>query len=324
MSPLDGSKDAEQVLPVAARLAQVSGCAIVLLHAVSLPYGYGPYLLHPPFEGQTCFTEEAKQAKEYLDQKARAQDLAELAVTTEIMLGTAAEVIHAYAQQHEVDLILLCRHGYTGLKRWAMGNVAQKMTRSSNIPVLVLQKERALPTKWDEPHGGICALIGLDGSPLAESTLLPTAHLVSLLSAPGAGVLHLSTILKSPVVSKQAAFLPPEEQASFKEALLEEKVELYLKSVARQLETTVASQLNLHISWSVGKSIDIAQGLIDLSEQGKDAHPSYDLIALATHGSSAVHRWLLGSIAERVLTSARLPVLIVRPKEMLLPQIPVC
>lgn len=318
--PLDGSRDAEQVLPVAVRLAQTGGCAIILLHAVPTIYGYGPYHLQPPFEGQTVFTEKARQAKDYLEQQARSHDLAGRSVTTEIMIGAAAESIHAYAQRHEVDLILLHRHGYTGLKRWAMGNVTHKITRSSNIPVLVLQKERAFLATLSEQQHSICALVGLDGSSLAEAALLPTAYLISLLKTSGSGKLHLTTILESSVTPEKAAHPLPEEPPTSIKTVRDEEPEIYLKSVARRLETALAPQLHLQVSWSVHRHVDSAQALLEIAAQGNDNHRPYDLIALATHGRGAFQRWILGSIADRILTSAPIPVLLVRPKEVHLPE----
>jgi nucleotide-binding universal stress UspA family protein len=315
--PLDGSKDAEQILPIATHLARTSGCMIVLLHVVSVIYGYGPYLLHPPFEAQTVYSEQAKQAKIYLDRKINVHDFAGISVTSEVMLGDAADAIRAYAQQNSVDLILLSRYGATGWKRWPMGNVAHKITRSSNIPVLVAHQDHDLPTRLYEQSAPIRALIGLDGSDLAEAALIPTAYFVSLLSSSHPGELHLTTVLQTPGAFRKAEHAPlllPKEHT-----VTDEQATRYLKSVVKRLESTPIRQLNLHISWSIIRNVDSAQGLIETAEQRKNTHASCDLIALATHGSGILRRWLLGSIADRVLTGTRLSVLIVRPEKVHLP-----
>ncbi|MFI5274730.1 MAG: universal stress protein, partial [Ktedonobacterales bacterium] len=74
----------------------------------------------------------------------------------------------------------------------------------------------------------------------------------------------------------------------------------------------------LQVSWSVTSGLDVAQALLRVAETGEDvegagAASRCDVIAMATHGRSAIARWALGSITERVLHSTKLPLLIVRP-----------
>jgi nucleotide-binding universal stress UspA family protein len=64
-------------------------------------------------------------------------------------------------------------------------------------------------------------------------------------------------------------------------------------------------------------SEDVADALIRTAELGEDTgtFQACDLLALATHELSGLERWMLGSVAERVLDGTKLPLLIVRPQE---------
>jgi nucleotide-binding universal stress UspA family protein len=134
--PLDGSKRAEQALPVAARLARASGGAIILLQAATGPTAYQqsiqetamalPYALSlavPPAVERDAHYTALDAAQRYLDITAKSGELADIEVETQALFGTAAAEILAAAQALPADLIVMCSHGYTGFKRWRLGSV---------------------------------------------------------------------------------------------------------------------------------------------------------------------------------------------------------
>jgi nucleotide-binding universal stress UspA family protein len=66
----------------------------------------------------------------------------------------------------------------------------------------------------------------------------------------------------------------------------------------------------------------VADALVRVGENGEDAEGagvfgSCDVIAMATHGSDGLQRWAMGGVTEQVLHGSRLPLLIVRPPEMM-------
>jgi len=82
------------------------------------------------------------------------------------------------------------------------------------------------------------------------------------------------------------------------------------------------ADLKLPITWSVTIDDDIAAGIIRVAEDGEGAEgvevcDGSDVIVMATHGYSGLQRWAMGSITERVLHASRLPLLIVRPSDMI-------
>jgi len=80
-----------------------------------------------------------KAANEYLP-KVQSQLISEgFNVRLEVSLGKAAETIIEFAQQNAVDIIAIATHGRSGISRWAFGSVADKLVRSSPIPILIVR-----------------------------------------------------------------------------------------------------------------------------------------------------------------------------------------
>jgi nucleotide-binding universal stress UspA family protein len=100
------------------------------------------------------------------------------------------------------------------------------------------------------------------------------------------------------------------------------KAKGYLGAIVDQLHEGLVAPagagLKLMITWSVAVNTDVASALIRLAENGEDAEGGgvfggCDIIVMATHGYGGFQRWVMGSITERVLHATRLPLLIVRP-----------
>jgi nucleotide-binding universal stress UspA family protein len=328
--PLDGSKRAEQALPVAARLAHASGGAIVLLHAVTVPTTYHPsiqetsmaipYALSlavPPAVDQDAGSTALDAAQRYLDMTAKSDELTGIEVETQALFGTVESEILAAAPSLQADLIVMCSHGYTGFKRWRLGSVAQKVARHSPVPVLVLYEDGGVPTNL-HPGGmrPVRVLVALDGSSLAEATLVPAAHLSAALSAPAQGALHLVRALTMPTMYEygQIDSLSVARNRAIAEA------NAYLRTVEQRLHEGDMANLNLLVTSSVVVNTDIADVLIGVAENGEYLQDTAgfdgcDVIALATHGRGGIKRWVMGSVTERVLGATRLSLLIVRPQK---------
>ncbi len=116
---------------------------------------------------------------EYLQQIAERDDLADIALETQRLVGVIAPTILSTAQSSHADLIVMSSHGYTGFKRWSLGSVAQKVVRHSPVSVLVLREGATLPTQAQGSSTMLSVLVPLDGSELAEAAIQPAAQLLN-------------------------------------------------------------------------------------------------------------------------------------------------
>jgi nucleotide-binding universal stress UspA family protein len=320
--PLDGSPRAENALPVAARIARASDGTVMLLRVVGIPaeystYIYSSYLAQTPIYAQEILDVEQTNAEIYLANLAKTDTLAGLKVETNALSGATGMTILDIARDEHMDIIVMCSHGETGFRRWALGSVALQVSRHSPVPVLVLREDGTAPTSPFpdrlRPLRTVSALVALDGSKLAEAVLEPAAYLVAALAAPAQGMLLLSTVVNVPARNK----LETEEHVL-------DEARKYLIDVVEHLQVGELAKLNLAIDWSTELSKDVADALINAAEHGKvteSSHefPGCDLVAMATHGRGGLQRWVLGSVTERVLGATKLPLLIVRPKAEVVP-----
>ncbi|HKV59392.1 MAG TPA: universal stress protein [Ktedonobacteraceae bacterium] len=318
--PLDGSARAEKALLTAARLARSSGGTILLAQVATIPIMYESYG-GSPYAGEIMNT-EIENAEAYLETMAQSEKLAGLQVETNVLFGAPAQTLLSMATMFKADLIVMTSQGKTGVKRWVLGSVAQKVARHSPIPVLVLHEAGTMPVGTRRDSSPVRALVTLDGSVLAKTAIEPTAQLITALSAPNAGVLHLLRVVKPLVFDEKKA------DAEYIRHLQEQglhKARTYMQSVVEHLREGPIGKLNLTITWSVALGDDVADTIIRVAENGEDAGGGgvpgrCDMIAMATHGRAGFQHWVLGSVTERVLSATRLPLLIVRPEETALQQ----
>jgi nucleotide-binding universal stress UspA family protein len=318
--PLDGSTRAERAIPVAARIARTSGGAVILVRAVNVVIGFWPSLAGDATGVPSALEADQAAADEYLAAIKQAPELAAITTETRIVSGPVGEAILAVAESSQANLIVLCSHGYTGMTRWALGSVAEKVARHAQIPVLVLREAGPVPAGLHpDLTRPLRVLVPLDGSVLAKAALEPAASLIAALSAPAQGTLHLVRVVKPVLPGRKEK--DPEGHEHFLY-----KAKRYLSSTVEQMRAGLVApataNLKLPITWSVTIDTDVAAGIVRVAENGEDAEGAgvfgrCDIIAMATHGRGGIQRWALGSITERVLHATALPLLIVRPPTML-------
>ncbi len=307
--PLDGSSRAEQALPVAACMARASGGTILLVRVITPLIEYGGGLAQVPFWTEEVIDTELDDATNYLKTVAGSPMLAGINTTTEVVFGLAAPNILATAEARAADLIVICGHGRTGFTRWVLGSVAHQIVHQSQVPVLVLRKGTSMPHA-DAAHA-LCALVPLDGSPLAEKALVPAIDLIVALAAPAYGALHLVQVVKQVSSTADEGFV-----AQFNAEAVE-CAKAYLLTVQERLQE-VAPKLT--VTWSAALDSDVASAIIDRAEHGYQGESGKhftggDVVAISTHGRGGLERWVMGSVTERILNTTKLPVLIVRPQK---------
>lgn len=299
--PLDGSELAERALPHARLLATTLQAGLLLVRVVTdrekdiLMAGYAANeeRLEPeiPWE-QRALDELQLSAETYLQRQSNALRAVGLTVHARVCVGVPAEQIVETAAERASICIVMSTHGYSGLRRWALGSVADKVVQSSRTPVLLVRADHATAV---EPSELRRVLVPLDGSQLSERALPLAAHLAERAGAQ----LELLQVV-SPVVEAYPYAVVP---SSVYETLCD-RARSGLQAIADRLQ-----QRSIEVPTVVEIGFP-AEAIVD------EAHRRQaDLIVMATHGRSGLRRWALGSVADRVLHAAKTPLLLVHAPE---------
>jgi nucleotide-binding universal stress UspA family protein len=134
--PLDGSPLAEAVLPHAQALAKSEGAEIVLLRVAVTPARY--LFAHNPAEGNNIIKILEKEAEDYMKEEVSKLQAEGVKVTGITRDGMAPETILDVAEETHADVIAMSTHGRTGVQRWLMGSVADRVVHYSPIPVMLI------------------------------------------------------------------------------------------------------------------------------------------------------------------------------------------
>lgn len=142
--PLDGSELAECVLPHVKAVA--SGCNVdeaVLLEVIE------PIPLRAQEGGannDALQNASENAAREYLAKVQSKLASDGLKVSIEVSWGKPAEAIIEFAENNGVDLMMIASHGRSGVSRWVYGSVAEKVLRSSHMPLLIVRPPGCHPS----------------------------------------------------------------------------------------------------------------------------------------------------------------------------------
>jgi nucleotide-binding universal stress UspA family protein len=136
--PLDGSALAEQVLPAVIELVRAMNLSVVLLRAYALPVAatgqeFGSYT-------DELLAQIENEARRYLDGKL--QDLKQRGlkdVSAVVKFGYGADEIIGLAHETPQSLVAMCTHGRSGLTRWVLGSVTERVVRHCGDPVLLVR-----------------------------------------------------------------------------------------------------------------------------------------------------------------------------------------
>ena len=135
--PLDGSILAEQILPHALALGQLAQAQFTLLQAIPpMIQAYGTELYRASWDDQVL-EQVRTNAHAYLDSIAASLRTESLRVRTVVLDQFPVNAILEYAHEHAVDLIALATHGHSGVTRWLLGGVTDKVVRGATLPVLL-------------------------------------------------------------------------------------------------------------------------------------------------------------------------------------------
>ncbi len=319
--PLDGSTFWEAILGPVVQVAEAVDAEVHLLTVVEEPgmrntwlenlamvdestgeFGVAPTppLPHPSESGVATESREQALARalhtagEYLAQIAgrfssgRANPKA---IAGEDPVGA----ILAFSLEQGVDLIAMSTHGRSGVGRWVYGSTADKLLHSTTIPLLLMRPRDDEAPPEAKPIDTL--VVPLDGSELAESALAYGEDMARQMS------LNISLIR---VVSTPALTYPGTESYTYDPQVftdLESAAISYLKQKQADLE-----QKGFKVEYVV-KGGYPADYIIDFAEASEGS-----LIVMSTHGRSGIGRWIMGSVADRILRASNRPILLIRSR----------
>jgi len=137
--PLDGSALARQALPLAAELAVSTHAELILLTVNAPPLGEALEVISPSQRSDELLAALRDQVLGELGGLADELSQQQVPVTPVAVEGFPAEVIVDEAARRRVDLIVMATHGYGGIKRWALGSVADKVLHATTTPLLLVR-----------------------------------------------------------------------------------------------------------------------------------------------------------------------------------------
>jgi nucleotide-binding universal stress UspA family protein len=295
--PLDHSPLAEQALGPAAEIARASQAEIdvVMVHQPTPFAGFAD----APWSSEQAIAEEY-----YLESIAGELETgASVSATHSLLHGNVLEIIDKRAHDVGADLIVMTSHGRTGLSRAWLGSVADAVLRRSTIPVLMLRPVETKVDRLAAHHLFRRILVPLDGSALSKAILSSASDLASCGKS---RVVLLRVVQPVPLVMPNTGapfvYSTAMEDEVATTSLKDEAIK-ELGEVKRTLEKQGLTDIESHVI----VARHIAPAIIDYArDHGVDA------IAMSTQGRGA-SRLLVGSVADKVLRSSGLPILLLRP-----------
>lgn len=320
MVPLDGSELAEKALPKIVNLVKQLNASLTLLAVVEPGLRY-----LNPFDTELALTDEAsliEETEQYLT-KVR-QTLIEFGgleaekVRAIVTLGRPVEQIVDLTPFEDIDLLVMTTHARTGLSRLLMGSIATGVLRLVEVPVIMLRPTETKNEVWSLPDALTAAvtesiqqpnlrvLLTLDGTTEAEAVIEPAINLATLLGAE----IHLLRV-ESPSIPVEYGTLVGDYGLYYSNELKKEnqerrdEVSNYLRQIqARLLDKGISCSTLVQYGQAPDQIIDYAQEI------------GANLIAMATHARSRIGQWMLGSVAEQVMSRSHLPVLLVHSAQL--------
>jgi nucleotide-binding universal stress UspA family protein len=270
--PLDGSPLAEVALPYAEEVAGKMESEIVLLTVLPSeePNEYLNY--------QNYIRKIVDITKRQVDKYAENKANESTNVGTATRAGNPAEGILDYIEKGNMCLIVMATHGRSGVGRWAVGSVADKVVRATTRQPLMLIRAKGAHPDVRAKRILKKALIPLDGSATSEAVIPYFSEIAQRLRMD-------LTLLR----------VIPKNNGSTASA------DTYLDNWCRQLAD---KGINVKHEVRAGSPAD---QIIDLADE-----LASDLVVMSTRGQTGVNLWSLGSVAQKVLLGGNTPLLLIR------------
>jgi nucleotide-binding universal stress UspA family protein len=291
--PLDGSSEAEQALPLATSIAQGSGAKLrlALVHQIPL----AP--LAP--DAAKYFVSTDLRARRWERGYLRAVQTTLRQAGTRLtsvvtMTGAAGPALAQYVGEMGIDLVVMATHGRGGVQRAWLGSVADHLVRHLQVPVLLTRPTDETATRRPDRTGTI--LVPLDGSALAEGALGPAAGLAKSWQT---GLTLLRVVHPVPLSTDAVLPIPSDYDEEFTSGE-RSQAQGYLDDLTGRLQGDGVRATGMAvISWGTVESI------LEAADPGR-----VSAIVIASHGRGGFRRLALGSVADKLVRAASVPVMV--------------
>ena len=292
--PLDGSKTAENVLPYARFLAGAFKVPVELMAVIDIAEMAAHLSAEKAPHLDTMVEDGVRSSQEYL--KRVAASFPGVKVNCTVEKGKAADAIVEKGEADKGALITMATHGRSGVNRWLLGSVAEKVLRSTTNPLLLVRAREQAKSEGEASFKSI--ILPLDGSEMAERALPAVAALAKQL---GLGiVLFRAYHIPYSVYGDGDGYSAVNIESLIAE--VGDEARSYLDTKTAELKKQGLEKVTCIAK--EGFSGD------EIIKVGRETPGS--LVAMCSHGRSGVKRWVLGSVTETVVRHSEGPVLIVR------------
>lgn len=294
--PLDGSPFGEQALPIGRQLAERDGAEIELVHVYD---SIAPYrFIHGAPVFDTRYDEELEtDRRKYVDSVADwLRSRTRLVVTGTVLAGDVREVLTDHIRLRSPDVVVMTTHGRSGLSRLWLGSTAMHLVRHVRVPLLLIRPEEEA-TREQAAQEIRHVLVPLDARPESEQAI------DNALEVAGNNCSLLLVHVLVPIV-----YIAPDAAIGAvypSEADLLASAEKYLAEVKDRLHGR-GIEVEARVEWDSFP----AHAILELADRYQ-----VDMIAMGTQRVGAVERVLLGSVADKVVRAAKVPVLVQQPAE---------
>ncbi|RPJ69079.1 MAG: universal stress protein [Alphaproteobacteria bacterium] len=142
MVATDGSEAVKSAVDTAIKIAKLSEAKLYAVHVLSM--GFYSMTLPTNAQWEKAFQQrlmtEGKEATDYVENAGRASNVE---VESVVLRGSPAAEIIGFAERNDIDLVVMGTQGKTGITKFLIGSVAEKVVRHSNKSVLVVRGETA-------------------------------------------------------------------------------------------------------------------------------------------------------------------------------------
>jgi nucleotide-binding universal stress UspA family protein len=297
MVPTDGSGFDREAIRVALRIAERTDAKVRLVRVLATGsfFGVAAASEGTAIAAEVVRSERDRALSELYSLAAECRATSKADITVDLHAGPVADVLQGYARRNDIDLIVISTHGRSGISRLSLGSVTDSLIRHTTIPVLVVKP----PASYLNPQVSRAfkrIVVPLDGSTLAEQ-ILP--RVVALAKVEEAEITLLNILV--PQSYSQKEIVDPALPWWDKDISVAQAYLFRIAGKLRRNGVTVTTDI------VIGENIASAIG--DFASREKA-----DLIAIATHGRGGLARMLRGSVADAIMHSGRMSMLVFRPE----------